>query len=143
MPSTWRSMSLMVVAKNTSAQIVHRQRRTLGRLPAAATLALDTTAPFPAHQRLDFGDADTIEVAVDGMLEARCSSRELERPLLVAVLAQSVDQTSSKRIAGAHAIDDVRDLVVLAAKEARARRQHGRPAIVVRTMALAERNDLT
>src|SRR3954466_14762711 len=140
----------MVVAKNNKAQMVQRYRPIFSNAPLTANpvapeaatagsgLALYTPTGVSLHERLDLAHADAVDVAKDGMLETRRGCRELEGLLVVPVRTQTVDQSRGERITGAHAIDDVGDVVMAAHEELSAVEQARAPAIPIGAMTLPE-----
>src|SRR5215475_3768411 len=152
----------MVVATNNNAQMVQRycppgrcgasnvdvpSSRVFSDVVALVAmgfvrLALNASACVTRHERFDLLHAHAIDVADDRVLETRRRRRELERLLVVLVRAETVNQAGSERIAAADAVDDVRDVVVLAREERLAIVQHGAPAVAIGAVAFAKCDDL-
>src|SRR5699024_1547330 len=100
--------------------------------------ALDAAGAVAAGQLLHVGDADPVEVADDGVLQAGGRHGELQGLLLVLIVGQAVDQAAGKAVAAAHTVDDVPDLVFLGDVEVLAVVEAGGPAVPVRAVALPQ-----
>src|SRR5690606_20519973 len=100
----------------TSAHDARRQARGVhpdGSAAARSETGLPLYPPrsVAAHELLDLGHADAVEVARDRVLEAARRHGELERLAAVVVGVEAVNQAGRERIATAHAVHDVRDVV--------------------------------
>ena len=74
-------------------------------------LSLHSACAVAAHELFHVGNADTVKVADDAVLQTGSCNCKLERRLLVLILVQAVDQTARKAVAAAHAVNNVADPV--------------------------------
>ena len=75
-------------------------------------LSLHSAGAVAAHELFHIGNADTVKVADDAVLQAAGRDCKLERRLLVLIVVQAVDQAACKRVAAAHAVDNVPNFVL-------------------------------
>ena len=60
-------------------------------------LSLHSACAVAAHELFHVGNADTVKVADDAVLQAARRDGKFERGLLVLILVQAVDQAARKR----------------------------------------------
>src|SRR5579863_2821164 len=125
---------------------------TIGRRPTIgfrfavilAHLGLDRVStlysPRPAalHQRFNLVHAEAVEIARNGVFQARRRYRELQRFLMIRQRLQAVNQPPREAVSSAHPIHDVRDVVMPAGEKLFTVRQAGRPAVVRRAVRFAQ-----
>ena len=70
-------------------------------------LSLHPSRSVSPRQLLHLGDADTVEVALDGVLQSGSGNRKLNGGLGVLAREQGVDQPCAKAVTAANAVDDV------------------------------------
>ena len=84
---------------------------------ATATLTLNPARTAALDQALDFFARKPIEVAGDRVLQARGGDGKLEGVLMRVRWRSPKIEAAGEAVAAAHAIDDVRDVVVAAEQE--------------------------
>ena len=97
-------------------------------------LSLHSACTVAAHELFHVGNADTVKVADDAVLEAARRDGKFQRRLLVLILVQAVDQTARKAVTAADAVDDVADFVFLRDVEILSVIEARRPAVPVRAV---------
>src|SRR5262245_13878257 len=95
-----------------------------------ASLPLNSSRRLAADERVDFGDAGAVEVAVNSLLERAGRDREPQCRIRRAIGQQSVDQPGGKAVAAADSVDERND-ISLAVVDASRRRvpQDRAPAV--------------
>src|ERR1700722_2415822 len=101
-------------------------------------LTLNPPAAGPFQQTFHFFHAAAVKISVDRVFEATGRHGEFQRILMVRELLQSVNQAGGKTVAGADAIDNVRDVVSAAEHEFISIIQAGGPAVVRRAFGFAQ-----
>src|SRR3990172_410856 len=83
-----------------------------------ALLADHPTGSVPPYDLLHLPDSDKLQVTRDCVLQAGGGDGEFQRALIIATEGvQPVDHPADKRIAGAHPIDDMCDVIGGAAEK--------------------------
>lgn len=91
------------------------------------------------HEAFHLFDGHLVEVAIDGILQGRCSQGKV-KPLLcvVGIGQQAIDQTAHKGIARPHTVHLVIDVVDAGMVELPVGQQHGSQQVVVGSDGIAQ-----
>lgn len=77
-------------------------------------LALDSSASITLAQGFNLALGGDIEIPVNGVFQSRSSNGKVDCILLIiAVLAQGINDARSKRVTTTYTVNDIGDLIVL------------------------------